>query len=517
MKKTLFSILLIALCSSLLKAQDKTLNVDQVVTLEYKDQPLDKILDDLTHRYNIKFSYSREKALLDTGVTINLVSVPLSKGLNQLLQSHGLDYRIIGEQIVVRRKKPVPENEVHFIRGTIVDSQSRLPVPMASVYMANKSIGTVSNSEGIFEFFVPFSREADTLLVSYLGYESVRIPLDFQSSDPLLIAMTEKPVVLNELTITGEQPSANAIFQMTFENIEKNFPQKPFQLNGFFRQLDNENGKYVLLIESAIEIYDKAYHLNDNFNLQEKVAIRQSRVSKNYFKHQQQNFFDYHNTLKQLLVWNYTRYANPFVMGRKNFVIDTVSYLDDRPVYVISSTELKSTGDKLEGFNRFTLHIDCETFAIYQIKNETIAQPGYFIPMRPALIKGDRSKLLKWTSTSHTYSFRSYLGKMYLSDARSLIKGQIINTDDNAVDREVSNEELLMINEIITDNIQVSTRNLMDKKKGILFQNTAYDPQFWNDYRQVNLVPLTEKQEQDLEIEMPLEEQFRLSSKTGSR
>jgi len=508
MKKKLIAFLLICLQVSIVKAQQKTLNVDQLVTLVYKDQPLHKILDDLTHRYTIKFSYSKEKVPLNGEVTVNLVSIPLRDGLSQLLKSHGLDYRIIGDQVVLRKKKIVTDHSVRFIRGSIVDSISRMPIAMASSSVKNKSLGTVSNNEGVFEFFIPFSPQPDTLLVSFLGYESKRIPLSSSSDEPMLIVMTQKPIELDEVTVVGKQITANDIFKKAFENLERNFPQQPFMLNGFFRQLNTENGRYVLLIESDIGIYDKVYQLNDNFNLQEKVTIHQSRVSKNYFQHQQQNFFDYHNTLKQLLVWNYTRYANRFVMGRTNFVIDSVTYIDNHPVYVISSTESKYTGDILEGFNRFTLHIDCETSAIYQIKNETTAQPGYFIPMRPALIKGDRSKLLKWTSTSYTYSFRGYLGKMFLSDARSLTKGQIVNTDDNSVVREVSNEELLMINEILTKDIKEPTKNLMDKKKGISFQNKTYDSQFWHDYNQVKLVPLTSKQEQDLEVEMPLEGQF---------
>jgi hypothetical protein len=384
---------------------------------------------------------------------------------------------------------------------------------MASIALNNKRLGTVTNEDGIFELYLPVSSGADTITISSLSYASKKIVVSSVADEPLMILLEEKPLLLNEVTISSERLTANTIFSKAFESLDKNFPQEPFLLKGFFRQLSSENGKYVLLIESALEIYDKGHQLNTTFNLQEKVAIPQSRVSKNYFEHQQQNFFDYHNTLRQLLVWNYARYSNHYVMGRQNFVIDTVTYLHNKPVYVISSTESKYTGETLEGRNRFTLHIDCETFAIHQIKNETIAQPGYFLPARPGFIKGDKSKLLKWTTSSHTYSFREFEGKMYLSNATGLMKGQVINIDNNAVDREVADEELLMINEIKTDRVDVPSKNLMDKKKGINFQNTTYDENFWSDYSQVKLVPLTEKQEQDLEWEMKLEEQFKATGK----
>jgi hypothetical protein len=237
------------------------------------------------------------------------------------------------------------------------------------------------------------------------------------------------------------------------------------------------------------------------------------RSSKNYFTHADRNFFDYANTLKNLLVWNFTRYENPYIMPRTNFVLDTIVVAGDRPVYVISSISQKYTGTTLEGTNRFTFHIDCENFAFIRIKNETIAENGYYLPMRPVPIKGDKSNVLRFTQAAHSYFFRAYNEKMYLEHASGYLKAHIMDTETGIVEREVADEETLVINEILTENVREPTKNLIQNKKNVKYLGKGYDAAFWSDYEEVKLVPLTVKQINELEWEMPLEEQFLLTGK----
>jgi hypothetical protein len=279
-------------------------------------------------------------------------------------------------------------------------------------------------------------------------------------------------------------------------------------LRGFYRQASMENNKNVFLIESSLDIYDKDHRLNNDFNLREKVMVREVRYSKNYFSHAEQNFFDYHNTLRQLLVWNFTRYKNRFIMERNNFELDTILSLGKQTVYVISSISQKRTGAVLEGTNRFTLYIDSETFAFVKIKNETIAEPGYYLPMPPAHIKGDKSNVLKLHADSHTYSFSDVDGKMYLESATGIMKGHIINEAENKIERDIENDELLVINEVINGHHDVPAKGFMDQGKNLHYQGGGYNAAFWSNYDQVRLVPLTQKQRRELEWEMSLEKQF---------
>lgn len=63
------------------------------------------------------------------------------------------------------------------LTGTILDAHTKEPVTYASVYFARSGVGKTSDSAGHFTFVLnTFS--ADTLVVSYIGYDLYRIPVD---------------------------------------------------------------------------------------------------------------------------------------------------------------------------------------------------------------------------------------------------------------------------------------------------------------------------------------------------
>jgi len=60
------------------------------------------------------------------------------------------------------------------LAGTLVDGQSRDPIPYASIYVKGKAIGTTTNDEGKFLFHVPSAFQQDTLIISVIGYNPFR-------------------------------------------------------------------------------------------------------------------------------------------------------------------------------------------------------------------------------------------------------------------------------------------------------------------------------------------------------
>lgn len=56
------------------------------------------------------------------------------------------------------------------IKGVVLDAEKATPIPKASVFLNNTSIGTTTNDEGKFELFVPAGRFE--LIVSSIGYQT---------------------------------------------------------------------------------------------------------------------------------------------------------------------------------------------------------------------------------------------------------------------------------------------------------------------------------------------------------
>lgn len=86
-------------------------------------------------------------------------------------------------------------------RGIVVDSLSLKAIPGIHVRIKNKAGGTTTNSEGVF--ILPTS-PADTLMLTFVGYYSLELPLLFEEED-ILIRMNEKVIMLDEVSVTAKR------------------------------------------------------------------------------------------------------------------------------------------------------------------------------------------------------------------------------------------------------------------------------------------------------------------------
>jgi hypothetical protein len=57
-----------------------------------------------------------------------------------------------------------------LLRGQVIDGQKNKPVPFASVFLNNTSVGTKTNEQGMFELNIPDGKYE--LIVSSVGYET---------------------------------------------------------------------------------------------------------------------------------------------------------------------------------------------------------------------------------------------------------------------------------------------------------------------------------------------------------
>ncbi|HMJ69046.1 MAG TPA: carboxypeptidase-like regulatory domain-containing protein [Cyclobacteriaceae bacterium] len=55
--------------------------------------------------------------------------------------------------------------------GRVTDNLTGEPLPYATVSVAGKAIGTVTNSDGSFDLRIESVPESDTLLISMIGQE----------------------------------------------------------------------------------------------------------------------------------------------------------------------------------------------------------------------------------------------------------------------------------------------------------------------------------------------------------
>lgn len=89
------------------------------------------------------------------------------------------------------------------LNGKVLEKETNLPLAYASVGVLDKPLGTVSDTLGRFSFSITDENLTDTLQVSLVGYNSLRIAVkDFINNADKSIQLTANPVQLSEVIVT---------------------------------------------------------------------------------------------------------------------------------------------------------------------------------------------------------------------------------------------------------------------------------------------------------------------------
>jgi hypothetical protein len=90
--------------------------------------------------------------------------------------------------------------KVTNLKGQIIHAENKRILSAAHILNLNTVRGTITNEKGFFE--LP-TRVNDTILVSYLGYSSIKLKItnDLLKGNELLIALYEKPEKIKEVVI----------------------------------------------------------------------------------------------------------------------------------------------------------------------------------------------------------------------------------------------------------------------------------------------------------------------------
>ncbi|MCM4158527.1 carboxypeptidase-like regulatory domain-containing protein [Antarcticibacterium flavum] len=137
--------------------------------------------------------------------------------------------------------------EAQEISAVIIDSQTKAPVPFATVKYAPGK-GVVTNEEGSFSLYGKFSAQ-DTMEISSMGYASLRMGLmDVKDQIPLKPATIE----LGNVFLTNKDLKPEEIIKKVKENVAANYNFELSQKKFFFRESNVNNvGRFALLVDKS--------------------------------------------------------------------------------------------------------------------------------------------------------------------------------------------------------------------------------------------------------------------------
>ena len=255
------------------------------------------------------------------------------------------------------------------VSGKVIDKETKEPLTFASISLKGRSIGTISNLQGEFDFHIPNEFRNDFLIINMLGYKTFEAPIwTLLDARELIIEIEKAPFVLDEVIISDSLRGGD-ILQIALSRVEQNYPMAPFLMYGFYRDLKKVGGTYISLLEAAVKIYDEDYKEPRNKNkLRERVALQEVRRSMGYSS-RFTSYFDNDNLLEVLLLHNSVRYRH---FPHEQSFFEEISrqkdsYYDGQEIYILSH----------RGDYNLTVHIENGTYAILHIEYEEKGENEY--------------------------------------------------------------------------------------------------------------------------------------------
>lgn len=155
------------------------------ISYEFNNKRLNTALKKLEKEYQLIFAYDEKLVAPLVVRSASVKAVQLDEALKTMLSPLQLGFEVLNNKFVLIKKLNPSELElssvsketlVPTICGTILDSTSRQALAFSNLFLRSSGRGVHANTEGQFVLKGPFT-STDSMLVSYIGYASVSIPV----------------------------------------------------------------------------------------------------------------------------------------------------------------------------------------------------------------------------------------------------------------------------------------------------------------------------------------------------
>lgn len=259
----------------------------------------------------------------------------------------------------------------------------------------------------------------------------------------------------------------------------------------------------VHVIEASVIVNDPGYRKASRGGLNESVILNGVRSSRSYRSEiLTSSVIGNFNLLVSALRCNPVKYRDRRILSH-DFVLDSIIYAGERQLYIIHFFSYIRRFPNFERKN--TLLIDADNYAIHQYSWEEYAKSGRYSE-KPWTFTPDSTFQKMRKRIVSKYEYEEYAGKMYLKYFHEACYEDIFNTKRQKVEFEMLGQTTLVVTDIKATISALDETNAMRPDRTLAAQVSAYSREFW---RASTLLPLTTREQRDLEWEMSLEEQFR--------
>ncbi len=156
------------------------------------------------------------------------------------------------------------------VSGSVSDADHDTPMLFAQIAVSNSTIGTVSNEDGRFFLGIPEIHLKDTLVVTYLGYETARLAVAGLIGKNTLIRLKPKELLLKEVEVVALTPEE--VMRRMSVRISANYGSDSILLTAFYRSQKFAGKKLAEYAEAVITDLKTGYYALNTMKEMKELA-----------------------------------------------------------------------------------------------------------------------------------------------------------------------------------------------------------------------------------------------------
>ena len=464
--------------------------LDKPISIPKQHTTLYNALNIISLKADCLFVYDSRIVESDKKVKLVADNLPLRQVLDNLLVNPELDYKVIGEHILIYRsskdshavllpKPPLPAKDTLkniVVKGHVFDNENKTAISYVSIGIQEENIGTITNDDGYFALKVPASYSGSYLLVSHIGYTGQRIPIQLLNEQKVDIFLDRRIISIQEVIIRYIDPKT--IVSKAMEQRKVNNCQQPFYTTSFYREGVQKNDRYISYSEAVFKVYKSAYtsgEYSDQVKLLKSRKIQNPNPNDTVFVKLKAGVL---SALQLDIVKCIPGFLDQSPPIEYTYTYsDLVSY-NSADVYAITFVQNKGIEDALYAG---TLYIDKDTYAILGADFEV--NPKYIDKAAESLVlKKSRNLILKLEKINYSISYTPFNGRYYLNHARCDIKLKTRRRNHLSYDNFNTYLELATCHIDTANVVKFSRQQVL--KPNVVFSDEPYrtDDAFWDDY-----------------------------------
>ncbi|HVI49217.1 MAG TPA: TonB-dependent receptor [Chitinophaga sp.] len=231
----LWPVFLLLLCfTSLSRAYSITQGPNPPLNINVTDAPLSELFRQIQQQSNWRIFYKDELMSGIKNITLHMRGKRLPEVMDKALQTTGLGYTIVGNQVAIVPKEQQPTRHVQqehddsllTIKGRIYDThEPPVALPGVTISVKGSNRGVTSDPDGYFSIKTPKNA---VLIFSLIGFNPTEFNV-LRNNNSLSISLQEKVSVLDEVVVVGltEQQRKHIASSVASLNVRSAMSGKP--------------------------------------------------------------------------------------------------------------------------------------------------------------------------------------------------------------------------------------------------------------------------------------------------